>query len=84
MASINENNYKTNPYVYDVVNAVTKFCRDYDDAQKALAKNPKDIRAAMIRAYCMEFTRWLSLTTRTDFKRIGETMIRMMEVDDEK
>lgn len=84
MASINENNYRTNPYVYDVVNAVTKFCRDYDDAQRALAKNPKDIRAAMIRAYCMEFTRWLSLTTRKDFKRIGETMIRMMEVDDEK
>ena len=79
MESIVPNNYKNNPYVYDMVNVATRFCRDYDDFQKALAKNPNDIRAALVRAYCMDFATWLSKMMAADFKTVGETIVRMME-----
>ena len=29
MAKLFENNYRTNPYVYGMVNVLSSFCRDY-------------------------------------------------------
>ena len=79
MATIIEKNYRTNPYVYGVINAISSFCRDYDESQKVLARNPNDIRAAMVRAYCVDFANWLSETMASDYKTVGETIVRMME-----
>ena len=79
MASIIEKNYSKNPYVYDMVNVLWRFCKDYDEAQRTLAKNPNEIRAALVRAYCLEFARWLSETMEADFYVVGETIVRMME-----
>ena len=83
MASLIENNYSKNPYIYDVVNVLWRFCKDYDESQKALIKNPTEIRAALVRAYCMEFARWLSETMQADFMTVGETIARMMEEGNE-
>ena len=79
MKPVIQKNYSKNPYVYDMVNVLWRFCKDYDEAQKALAKNPIEIRAALVMEYCTEFTRWMSESLRGDFKTVGETIVRMME-----
>ena len=79
MTPVIQKNYSKNPYVYDMVNVLWRFCKDYDEAQKTLAKNPTEVRAALVRAYCMEFSRWLSESLRADFKTVTETIVRMME-----
>ena len=83
MASLIDKNYSRNPYVYDMVNALWRFCKDYDEAQKTLAKNPTEVRAALVREYCMEFSRWMSVSMRTDFKGVTDTIIRMLEEGNE-
>ena len=72
-------NYARNPYVYGMVNVFVSFCRDYADAQKALERNPEDIRGVMVRDYCFAFADWLSAATGLDRKGIGEMLLKMME-----
>ena len=55
MVKLFENNYKHNPYVYGMVNVLSSFCRDYNEANRALEKYPNDTRCMMIRAYCVDF-----------------------------
>lgn len=71
--------YARNPYVYGMVNVLVSFCRDYADAQKALEKNPEDVRGIMVRDYCFGFADWLSAATGLDRKGIGEMLLKMME-----
>ena len=84
MAKLFENNYQTNPYVYGMVNVLSSFCRDYDEAQKVLERNPNDIRAAMVRAYCVDFANYLSETMEADYRTVGKTIIRMMEAGNDE
>ena len=51
MAKLIKTNYKTNPYVYGMVNVLSSFCRDYNEANRALEKMPNDARCMMVRAY---------------------------------
>ena len=78
MASVIKKNYKNNPYVYDIVNALWRLFRDYDEAQKTLNKNPTDIRAVLTRDYCMEFIRFMSETMEMGVKETSDTIVRMM------
>ena len=48
MAKLIKTNYKTNPYVYGMVNVLSSFCRDYNEANKALEKMPNDARWIMM------------------------------------
>ena len=85
MAKLFENNYKHNPYVYGMVNVLSSFCRDYNEANRALEKNPNDTRCMMVRAYCIDFANWLSETTEMDYGSVGQLIVRMMEAgNDEK
>ena len=84
MAKLFENNYKTNPYVYGMVNVLSSFCRDYADASKALEKNPIDTRCIMIRTYCVDFANWLSEVTQLDYGSVGELIVRMMEAGEDE
>ena len=82
MAKLFENNYRTNPYVYGMVNVLSSFCRDY---AKALEKMPNDARCMMVRAYCVDFANYLSETTGLGYGNVGELIVRMMEAgSDEK
>ena len=80
MAKLFENNYRTNPYVYGMVNVLSSFCRDYNEANRALEKSPNDTRCMMVRAYCVDFANWLSETTEMDYGTVGQLIVRMMEV----
>ena len=82
MAKLFENNYKHNPYVYGMVNVLSSFCRDYNEANRALEKNPNDTRCMMVRSYCVDFANWLSETTEMDYGTVGQLIVRMMEVGD--
>ena len=85
MARLFETNYRANPYVYRMVNVLHSFCRDYDEANKVLKRNPNDTRCMMVRTYCVDFANWLSETTGMDYGSVGQLIVRMMEVgDDEK
>ena len=59
MAKLIKTNYKTNPYVYGMVNVLSSFCRDYNEANKALEKMPNDARCMMVRAYGYDFAKGL-------------------------
>ena len=80
MAKLIKTNYKTNPYVYGMVNVLSSFCRDYNEANKALEKMPNDARCMMVRSYCVDFANWLSETTEMDYGTVGQLIVRMMEV----
>ena len=84
MAKLFENNYRTNPYIYGMVNVLASFCRDYNDANRALEKHPNDTRCMMVREYCVDFANLRSETTGLDYGSVGQLIVRMMEVDDEK
>ena len=85
MAKLFENNYRHNPYVYGMVNVLSSFCRDYNEANRALEKYPNDTRSMMVRTYCVDFANWLSETTEMDYGSVGELIVRMMEAgSDEK
>ena len=85
MAKLFENNYRTNPYVYGMVNVLSSFCRDYAEANSALEKNPDDTRCMMVRAYCVDFANYLSETTGLGYGNVGELIVRMMKAgSDEK
>ena len=71
MAKLFENNYRTNPYVYGMVNVLSSFCRDYAEANSALEKNPDDTRCMMVRAYCVDFANYLSETTGLGYGNVG-------------
>ena len=84
MAKLFENNYRTNPYVYGMVNVLSSFCRDYAEANRALEKNPDDTRCMMVRAYCFDFANWLSETTGLDYGSVGQLIVRMMEAENDE
>ena len=85
MAKLFENNYRTNPYIYGMVNVISSFCRDYNEANRVLEKRPNDTRCMMMKTYCNEFLVWLSDTTESDFGTVGKMVMKMLEVDsDEK
>ena len=85
MAKLFENNYKTNPYVYGMINVLSSFCRDYNDANRALERHPNDTRCMMVRAYCFDFANWLSEMLALDYGSVGQLIVRMMEAaNDEK
>ena len=66
MAKLFENNYRTNPYVYGMVNVLSSFCRDYNEANRVLEKHPNDTRCMLRRDYCVDLANWLSETTELD------------------
>ena len=84
MAKLIKTNYKTNPYVYGMVNVLSSFCRDYNEANKALEKMPNDARCMMVRAYCFDFANWLSETTGLEYDSVGQLIVRMMEAGNDE
>ncbi len=84
MAKLIDNKYRTNPYVYGMVNVLSSFCRDYAEANRALERNPNDTRCMMIREYCYDFARFMSETTGRDFRMVGELIEKMLEAGNDE
>ena len=84
MAKLIKTNYKTNPYVDGMVNVLSSFCRDYNEANKALEKMPNDARCMMVRAHCFDFANWLSETTGLEYGSVGQLIVRMMEAENDE
>ena len=67
-----------NPYVYGMVNVITGFCRDYNNAKNQLMSDQDDVNSSMVAAAGVEFAYWMCEMLGLDRPGFGDLIERMM------
>ena len=73
--------YEKNPYSVCIVRVMCRWSQDYADARKILDSDPDDERAKVIVDLCMDFAGWMHELTGFGKRRMGDMLMKMMEVD---
>lgn len=76
-----EKRYEQNPYSECIVRVMCRWSQDYADARKILESDPEDEKAKVIVDLCMDFAGWIHELTGFGKRRMGDMLMKMMEVD---